>query len=54
MGVSIAKFNTATKANHGIEVELLDLATGEGSGAFISVHGTDSKAFKTVVIERGE
>ena len=44
--MKLAKFDTVTKATEGVEVELLDIASGEGSGVFIKVLGTDSKAFK--------
>ena len=47
MGISIAKFSTKTKVNAGVEFELEDLRTGEGSGAFVTVVGTDSDTFLT-------
>lgn len=42
MGISLDKFDTKTKANAGVEVELRDLRTGAGSGAFITLLGFES------------
>lgn len=50
--MKLSKFNTLTKSNEGIEIELVDIATGEGSGAFIKVLGTDSKKFKDTNADR--
>lgn len=52
MGVSLARFDTKTKANAGIEIELLDARTGVGSGAFITVRGTDSDEFRAFNADR--
>ena len=53
MGFSISRFDTKTKANAGIEVELLDEATGAKSGAFVTVLGTDSDVFRNAAAEQG-
>lgn len=46
------EFETITKATAGVEIELLSLKTGKGSGAFIKVHGMDSDAFDAAKTER--
>lgn len=46
MGVSIAKFDTLTKAEAGIDIDLIDTVTGLPSGIVFIVKGTDSKAYK--------
>lgn len=45
-------FDTKTKANEGVEIELRDLRTGKGSGAFIKVLGTDSDRFAELSADR--
>lgn len=50
--MKLAKFDTVTNATAGIEVELYDIATGTGSGAFIRVLGTDSAVCREATAER--
>lgn len=38
--------DTATKAEEGIEFEIMSPATGKGMGAFLTIKGADSKAYK--------
>ena len=44
-------FDTKTKANAGVEVELTSPRTFEGTGVFITVHGTDSDQFRKASAE---
>jgi hypothetical protein len=50
--MKLSKFDTRTKANSGVEIELIDLATGMASDASITVLGTDSDVFKRANAER--
>lgn len=51
MGVSLAKFDTKTKATEGLEIELRDFRTGEGAGAFVTILGQDSDAYRNAHVE---
>ena len=51
MTASLAMFDTKTKANAGVEVELTSPRTFEGTGVFITVHGTDSDQFRKASAE---
>lgn len=42
MGISLDRFDTKTKANAGVAVELKDLRSGSPSGAFITLLGFES------------
>ena len=46
------EFETVTKANAGVEIELVSIKTGKGSGCFVKVHGMDSEAFDAATAER--
>ncbi len=50
--MDLKNFDTKAKANEGVEIELRDLRTGKGSGAFIRVLGTDSDKFAELSAER--
>lgn len=50
--MKLSKFDTKTKAEKGVEIELKDIATGEGSGIFFTILGTDSDAFRDAELER--
>lgn len=52
MGTSLKAFDTVTRANAGVEMELKDLRTGKGSGAFITLLGMDSEMFREIREER--
>jgi hypothetical protein len=46
------QFDTVTRSNAGVEMELKDLRTGRGSGAFITLLGKDSAEFRAILDER--
>lgn len=48
----LKQFDTRPLANAGVEIELKDLRTGKGSGAFITVVGTDSDVFSELIVTR--
>ena len=50
--MDITSFDTRTRANEGVEIELLSLKTGRGSGSFIKVIGTDSDKFIDLSTQR--
>ena len=50
--MNLAKFNTTTLANKGVEVELKDLRTGQGAGCYITILGTDSETYQALKEER--
>ena len=50
--MDLAKFDTRTNSNAGIDFELNDLRTGKGSGAFIRILGSDSDTFQRLKTER--
>ncbi len=49
--ISLKAFDTRTLADTGVEIELLSLVDGRPSGAFIRVHGSDSRVFRDIQIE---
>lgn len=49
---ALAKFDTKTKADKGVEIELKDLRTGKPAGAFITIYGQDSDRFQEVKTEQ--
>jgi hypothetical protein len=49
---NLSKFNTVERANAGVEVELKNLATGGGSGAYITLFGMDSERYAEAKEER--
>jgi hypothetical protein len=49
---SLAKFNTTERANDGVEIELKDLVTGLGSGAYITIFGMDGEQYAEAKEER--
>lgn len=51
--MDIDRFNTVTLANSGVEIELNDLRTGKGCGAFVRILGSDSTTFQQLKTERG-
>lgn len=50
--VSLDRFDTRTRANEGVEIELKHVKTGEPMGCFITVLGTDSDAFRRLKTDR--
>ncbi len=48
----LSKFNTVERANAGVEIELKDIVTGAGSGAFITIFGIDGDAYAQAKDER--
>lgn len=52
MMITLDAFNTKTRANAGVEVELRLLANGAPSGVFIKIMGTDSEVFREIQEER--
>lgn len=44
--MDLKRFDTRTRSESGIEVELLDLRTLKKSGVFIKVHGRDSQIYR--------
>lgn len=52
MAVNLKRFDTKTKANAGTEMELVFIGSGEKSGAFITVLGTDSDEWRLIKDER--
>jgi hypothetical protein len=50
--MNLSKFNTTVLANKGVEVELKDLKTGAGAGAYITILGTDSETYQALKEER--
>lgn len=50
--VALAKFDTRTRANQGVEIQLKDLRTGKPAGAFITIIGQDSDRFQEVKTEQ--
>lgn len=50
----LSQFDTRTKSDSGVEFELCLLKDGSGSGAFITVQGLDSKAYRDYLDERAQ
>ena len=50
--MKLSEFDTKTLSNKGVDVELKSLRDNSKTGAFITVLGTDSDAFKDIQIER--
>lgn len=50
--MELARFDTLTNANAGVEIELKDLKTGMGSGAFVRVLGSDGDVFQRLKSDR--
>jgi hypothetical protein len=50
--VELSLFDTKTKGNTGVAIELLSLQTGRKSGATITVHGRDSDVYVQCLEER--
>lgn len=52
--MKLAEFDTVTRANDGVEIELRRLTDGSPSGAFIKVYGIDSDVFRAIQTERAQ
>lgn len=52
--MKLSEFDTVTKANEGVEIELRRLSDGAPSGAFIKVYGLDSDVFRRIQTERAQ
>lgn len=52
MGIALSSFDTVTRSNAGVEMQLKDLRSGKPSGAFITVLGTDGDTFRAIREER--
>lgn len=50
--MKLDQFDTKTRANKGVEMELNDIRTGKPAGAFITLLGKDSDEFRAVKDER--
>lgn len=49
---NLSKFNTVERANSGVEIQLKDLTTGAGSGAYITIYGMDGEQYAKAKEER--
>ena len=52
MAFQLNKTFTAEKANKGVEFEYIDPATGECTGAFVTMYGFESKAYRDFQTEK--
>lgn len=52
MAFQLNKTFTAEKANSGVEFEYVDPATGKGTGAFVTMRGFESKAYRDYQTEK--